>query len=121
MEDMSKDVIEEMSRDNKRHVERCKMYISTKCSYRSCLYINYYKNEVGCRDDTMPKTGDTRWHCEIGLTACNNLPRNPQKTRCREGDCGRLLHTFDSTLPSCVTCFGTVSSLHPTSFLYLFN
>ena len=22
------------------------------------------KNEVGCRDDTMPKTVDTRRHCE---------------------------------------------------------
>ena len=23
-----------------------------------------YKNEVGCRDDAMPKTVDTRKHCE---------------------------------------------------------
>ena len=23
-----------------------------------------YKNEVGCRDDTVPKTVDTRRHCE---------------------------------------------------------
>ena len=25
---------------------------------------NTIKNEVGCRDDTMPKTVDTRRHCE---------------------------------------------------------
>ena len=29
-----------------------------------CVYINKYKNEVGCRDDTVPKTVDTRRHCE---------------------------------------------------------
>ena len=26
--------------------------------------IKSIKNEVGCRDDTMPKTVDTRRHCE---------------------------------------------------------
>ena len=30
-----------------------------------CVYNVYkYKNEVGCRDDTVPKTVDTRRHCE---------------------------------------------------------
>ena len=30
-----------------------------------CTAIIYkYKNEVGCRDDTVPKTVDTRRHCE---------------------------------------------------------
>ena len=28
------------------------------------LYIHKCKNEVGCRDDTVPKTVDTRRHCE---------------------------------------------------------
>ena len=38
------------------------------------IVYNYkYKNEVGCRDDTVPKTGDTRTHC----TVCNNLPQPP--------------------------------------------
>ena len=41
----------------------------------------------------MPKTGDTRRHCEVELT----ILRNPQKMRCREGGCGRLLHTVNST------------------------
>ena len=28
------------------------------------LSIYKYKNKVGCRDDTMPKSADTRRHCE---------------------------------------------------------
>ena len=36
---------------------------------------NKYKN--GCRDDTVPKTGNTRRHCEVELTVCNNLPQPP--------------------------------------------
>ena len=59
----------------------------------SLISIKIIKNEVGCRDDTVPKTGDTRRHCEVELT----IFRNPQKTRCREGGCGRLLHTVNST------------------------
>ena len=27
-------------------------------------YIYKYKKEVGCKDDTVPKTVDTRRHCE---------------------------------------------------------
>ena len=32
----------------------------------SCMYtsVKIIKNEVGCRDDTVPKTVDTRRHCE---------------------------------------------------------
>ena len=33
----------------------------------TCIYytsVKIIKNEVGCRDDTMPKTVDTRRHCE---------------------------------------------------------
>ena len=40
--------------------------------------IKIIKNEVGCRDDAMPKTGDTRRHCEVELTVCNNLPQPPK-------------------------------------------
>ena len=39
------------------------------------VYTKIIKNEVGCRDDTVPKTGDTRRHCEVELTVCNNLPQ----------------------------------------------
>ena len=34
-------------------------------------------NEVECRDDTVPKTGDTRTHCTVESRACNNLPQPP--------------------------------------------
>ena len=32
----------------------------------TCIYtsVKIIKNEVGCRDDTVPKTVDTRRHCE---------------------------------------------------------
>ena len=43
-----------------------------------CTSTKIIKNEVGCRDDTVPKTGDTRRHCEVELTACNNLPQPPK-------------------------------------------
>ena len=45
-------------------------------------YVKIIKNEVilRCRDDTVPKTVDTRQHCKVGLRACNNLPQ-PRKTK----------------------------------------
>ena len=33
-------------------------------THRYTLSYYKYKNEVGCRDDTVPKTVDTRRHCE---------------------------------------------------------
>ena len=36
------------------------------------------KIEIRCRDDTVPKTVDTRSHCKVWLRACNN----PKKPRC---------------------------------------
>ena len=45
---------------------------------RTFTSIKIIKNEVGCRDDTVPKTGDTRRHCEVELTVCNNLPQPPK-------------------------------------------
>ena len=76
------------------------------------------KNEVGCRDDTVPKTGDTRRHCEVELTVF----RNPPPYISFFGGCGRLLHTVHSTSQCLLVSpvFGTVSSLHPTSFLMIF-
>ena len=41
--------------------------------------VKIIKNEIRCRDDTVPKTVDTRSHCKVRLRACNNLPQ-PQKT-----------------------------------------
>ena len=69
----------------------------------------------------MPKTGDTRSHCEVELTVCNNLPQ-PPSLHLGFGGCGRLLHTVNSTSQCLLVSpvFGTVSSLHPTSFLMIF-
>ena len=42
-------------------------------------YIHQYKNEVGCRDGTVPKTVDTRIKAlQGGVRACNNLPQPPK-------------------------------------------
>ena len=38
--------------------------------------VKIIKNEVGCRDDTVPKTVETRT-LRGGLRACNNLPQPP--------------------------------------------
>ena len=76
------------------------------------------QNEVGCRDDTVPKTVETRRHCE----ECNNLPQPPKSK-----DVGRGLRKIVACSHSSSQCllvstvFGTVSSLHPTSFLMIFT
>ena len=54
--------------------------------------VKIIKNEIGCRDDTVPKTVETRRHCEVDLEHAT-IFRNPQKQRCREGvaeDCCML-------------------------------
>ena len=85
----------------------------------TCIYMTVHKkiseksikNEVGCSDDTMPKTVDTRRHRRL---------RNPIPTswflRVAEDCC--MLSTLWCLLVSAV--FGTVSSLHSTSFLMTF-
>ena len=40
--------------------------------------IQIIKNEVGCRDDTMPKKGTQDRHCEVVLTVCNNILQPPK-------------------------------------------
>ena len=54
-------------------------YFSALCD-ASITSVKIIKNEVRCRDDTVPKTVDTRKHCKVGLRACNNLPQ-PRKTK----------------------------------------
>ena len=86
------------------------------------IIYKYKNHEVGCRDDTVPKTGDTRRHCEVELTVCNNLPQPPPYISFF-GGCGRLLHTVNSTSQCLLVSpvFGTVSSLHPTSDFYIYT
>ena len=72
-----------------------------------------------CRDDTVPKTVDTRSHCKVWLRACNNLPQPPPYISFF-GGCGRLLHALNATLQWLLvsTLFGMVSSLHLISDFY---
>ena len=54
--------------------------------------LKIIKNEVGCRDDTVPKIIATRRHCKENLEHAT-IFRNPLKPRCREGvaeDCCML-------------------------------
>ena len=71
------------------------------------------KIEVGCRDDTVPKTVETREHATIfrnpllfGFWGLRNI------VACSQSSLQCLLVS---------TVFGTVSSLHPTSFLMIFT
>ena len=53
--------------------------------------VKIIKNEVGCRDDTVPKTVETRRHCEEHAT----IFRNPLPTSLVFGGCRRLLHALN--------------------------
>ena len=117
-----------------RHNFRCTYHMRMRMQFKlgcrlPCLWlekmsetsVKIIKNEVRCRDDTVPKTLDTRKHCKVGLRACNNLLRPPPYIFVFR-DCGRLLHALNPTLQCFLvsTVFGTVSSLHLTSFLHLY-
>ena len=84
--------------------------------------VKIIKNEIRCRDDTVPKTVGIRSHCKVWLRACNNLPQPPPYILVFWG-CGRLLHALNHTLQWLLvpTVFGTVSSLHLISFLMIFT
>ena len=71
----------------------------------------------GYRDDTVPKTINTRRHCEVGLRVFNNLSQ-PPKTEMWGGGCGRLLHALNPlyfVVPSCVNSFW--HGVIPTTYL----
>ena len=93
-----------------------RLYAQRVCT-SLCTSIKIIKNEVGCRDDTMPKTGDTRRHCEVELTVCNNLPQPPKKRDVGRGvaeDCCIL-----STLPrSAFLCHLFLTWCHPYILLH---
>ena len=84
--------------------------------------VKIIKNEIRCRDGTVPKTVGTRSHCKVWLRACNNLPQPPPYILFFWG-CGRLLHALNHTLQWLLvpTVFGTVPSLHLISFLMIFT
>ena len=63
-----------------------------------------FENEVGCRDNTVPKTVDTRRHHKVGLRVCNMQSSATPSIRCSQPSSQWLLVS---------TVFGTVSlSLH---------
>ena len=64
--------------------------------------VRSIKNEIRCRDDTVPNTADTRSHCKVWSRPCNNLPQPPPYISVFWG-CGRLLHV--PTIP----CSGFLS------------
>ena len=85
------------------------------CKFTS---IKIIKNEVGCRDDTVPKTADTRRHCEAEWEHAT-IFRNPQKLRCRDWvaeDCCML--SLRLAVPSCICSFW--HGVIPTSY-FIFN
>ena len=90
------------------------------CTTMTTLQVKIIKNEVGCRDDTVPKTGDTRRHCEVELTVCNNLPQPPKKPDVGRGfaeDCCML-----STLPrSAFLCHLFLARCHPYILLHFYT
>ena len=104
------------------HAHAIQTRVSLAMEKMSETSVKIIKNEVRCRDDTVPKTVDTRKHCKVGLRACNNLPQPPPYIFVFRG-CGRLLHALNPTLQCFLvsTVFGTVSSLHLTSFLMIFT
>ena len=99
-------------------IPRSRNTLYRKPKFLRTLYtsIKIIKNEVGCRDDTVPKTGDIRRHCEVELTVYNNLPQ-PLKRDVGRGvaeDCQLYL-----AVPSCVTCFW--HGVIPTFLMIIFS
>ena len=86
---------------------------------RICTSVKIIKIEIRCRDDTVPKTVDTRSHCKVWLRACNNLPQPPKKR-----DVGRGLRKIVAcsqpylAVASCICSFW--HGVIPTSY-FIFN
>ena len=87
----------------------------------NCTSVKIIKNEVGCRDDTVPKLlkqeGTVR-----RIESMQQSSATPKNQRCREGiaeDCCML--SILLAVPSCFNSFWHSQSLHPTSFLMIFT
>ena len=90
------------------------------CSYGYIQIVNVkiIKNEIGCRDDTVLKQEGTARGIE-NIQQSSATPKNH--------DVGRGLRKIVACSRSSSQCllvsivFGTVSSLHPISFLMIFT
>ena len=51
--------------------------MSGPCLWLGIMSETSIKNEEGGRDDTVPKSSDTRRPCEVGVRVCNNLLQSP--------------------------------------------
>ena len=95
------------------------LFVRRHGSVRLLQYNTSVKIEIRCRDDTVPKTVDTRSHCKVWLRACNNLPQ-PPKNR----DVGRGLRKIVAcsqpylAVASCIYSFW--HGVIPTSY-FIFN
>ena len=95
------------------------LFVRRHGSVRLLQYNTSVKIEIRCRDDTVPKTVDTRSHCKVWLRACNNLPQ-PPKNR----DVGRRLRKIVAcsqpylAVASCIYSFW--HGVIPTSY-FIFN
>ena len=96
---------------------RSKVYIVSKA--KNCkTSIKIIKNEIGCRDDTVPKTVGTRRHCEEDGEHAT-IFRNPLPTSRFLGvaeDC--CLLSILLAVPSCTYSFW--HGVIPTSY-FIFN
>ena len=77
------------------------------------------KNEEGNRDDSVPKTSNTRRPCKVGLRVCNNILQPPLYISVFWGL--RKIVAYSQSYLAGPSCFGTVSSLYPSSFLMIFT
>ena len=94
-------------------IRGCTIWKGFECEYNGVCTPMYtsvksLKMKLRCRDDTMPKTVDTRSHCKVWLRACNNLLQPPPYISFF-GGCGRLLfalnHTLQVAVASCIYSF----------------
>ena len=93
---------------HKKHYVNEALNSSVYCSSIT-LFSQHCLYSANCRYKKAP---------QVGLRAYNNIPQpNPYILGVREDCC--MLSTLAVVL-SCIYRFGTVSSLHPTSFLYLY-
>ena len=78
-----------------------------------------YKNEVGCRDDTVPKTADMKKTLRGRVRACNNLPQpNPYILFLGVAEDCCMLSLF-LAVPSCICSFW--HGVIPTFYFILNN
>ena len=80
--------------------------------------VKIIQNEVGCRDDTVPKTVDTRRHARRS----ESMQQSSATQSLHPSFWGlRKIVACSHSSSQCLLVSGTVSSLHPTSFLMIFT